>query len=110
MEVQVDGTVVTFRAGARYVELISIDGKWRMEVRIDYRTGYKLHYVVIIVIVAQDWKAYLSLETNKEEASALIRAMRGEPKNEKLAARKAKEILDATKALVGSTLELMLRA
>jgi hypothetical protein len=110
VEVQVDGTVVTFRAGARYVELISIDGKWRMEVRIDYRTGYKLHYVVIIVIVAQDWKAYLSLETNKEEASALIRAMRGEPKNEKLAARKAKEILDATKALVGSTLELMLRA
>ena len=110
MEVQVDGTVVNFRAGARYVELISIDGKWRMEVRIDYRTGYKFHYVATIVIVAQDWKAYLSLETNKEEASALIRAMKGEPKNEKLAARKAKEILDATKALVGSTLELMLRA
>jgi hypothetical protein len=110
VEVQVDRTIVTFRAGARYVELISIDGKWRMEVRIDYRTGYRFHYVVTIVIVAQDWKAYLSLETNKEEASALIRAMRGEPKNEKLAARKAKEILDATKALVGSTLGLMLRA
>jgi hypothetical protein len=110
VEVQVDGTVVTFRAGARYVELISIDGKWRMEVRIDYRTGYKFHYVVTVVIVTQDGKAYLSLETNKEEASALIRAMRGVPKNEKQAIRKAKEILDATKALVGSTLGLMLRA
>ena len=109
MEVQVDRTTVTFRAGARYVELISIDGKWRMEVRIDYRTGYRFHYVVTIVIVAQDWKAYLSLETNKEEASALIRAMRGEPKNEKLAARKAKEVLDATRLLIGSILGPVLR-
>jgi len=109
VEVQVDRTTVTFRAGARYVELISIDGKWRMEVRIDYRTGYRFHYVVTIVIVAQDWKAYLSLETNKEEASALIRAMRGEPKNEKLAARKAKEVLDATRLLIGSILGPVLR-
>jgi hypothetical protein len=109
VEVQVDGTVVTFRAGARYVELISIDGKWRMEVRIDYRTGYRFHYVVTIVIVAQDWKAYLSLETNREEASALIRAMRGDPKNEKLAARKAKEILGATRVLLNSILSPMLR-
>jgi hypothetical protein len=80
-----------------------------MEVRIDYRTGYRFHYVVTIVIVAQDWKAYLSLETNKEEASALIRAMRGDPKNEKLAARKAKEILDATRVLLNSILSPMLR-
>jgi hypothetical protein len=36
--------------------------------------------------------------------------MRGVPKNEKQAMRKAKEILDATKALVGSTLGLVLRA
>jgi hypothetical protein len=110
VEVQVDRTIITFRAGARYVELISIDGKWRMEVRIDYRTGYRFHYVVTIVIVAQDWKVYLSLETNREEASALIRAMRGVPMNEKQAMRKAKEILDETKALVSSTLGLLLRA
>ncbi len=109
MEVQVDRTIVTFRAGARYVELISIDGKWRMEVRIDYRTGYRFHYVVTVVIVAQDGKAYLSLETNREEASALAHAMRGIPKNEKQALRKAKEILNITRALVGSALELMLR-
>jgi hypothetical protein len=81
-----------------------------MEVRIDYRTGYRFHYVVTIVIVAQDWKVYLSLETNREEASALIRAMRGVPMNEKQAMRKAKEILDETKALVSSTLGLLLRA
>jgi hypothetical protein len=109
VEVEVDRTIVTFRAGARYVELISIDGKWRMEVRTDYRTGYRFHYVVTVVIVTQDGKAYLSLETNKEEASALIRAMRGEPKNEKLAARKAKEILDAIRVLVGSILGPVLR-
>jgi hypothetical protein len=110
VEVQVDGTVVIFRAGARYVELLSNDGRWKAEVRIDYRTGHKLYYVVTVVLVSQDWKAYLSLETNREEASALIRAMRGVPKNEKQAMRKAKEILDATKALVGSTLGLVLRA
>jgi hypothetical protein len=110
VEVQVDGTVVIFRAGARYVELVSIDGKWRMEVHIDYRTGRKLHYVVTVVLVPQDGKAYLSLETNREEASALIRAMRGVPMNEKQAMRKAKEILDETKALVSSTLGLMLRS
>jgi hypothetical protein len=109
VEVEVDRTIVTFRAGARYVELISIDGKWRMEVRTDYRTGYKFHYVVTIVIVTQDWKAYLSLETNKEEASALVRAMRGVPKNEKLATRKAKEVLDATRLLIGSILGPTLR-
>jgi hypothetical protein len=109
VEVEVDGIVVTFRAGMRYVELISSDEGWRAEVRTDYRTGHKFHYVVTVVIVAQDWKAYLSLETNKEEASALIRAMRGDPKNEKLAARKAKEILDATRVLVGSILGPVLR-
>ena len=109
MEVQVDGTVVIFRAGARYVELISNGGRWKAEARIDYRTGYKLHYVVTVVIASQDGRVYLSLETNREEASALARAMRGGPKNEKLAARKAKEILDATKGLVGSILGPVLR-
>lgn len=110
MEVQVDGTVVIFRAGARYVELISNGGRWKAEVRIDYRTGHNLYYVVTVFLVSQDGKVYLSLETNREEASALVRALRGFPKNEKQAIRKAKIILDATKALVGSTLGLMLRA
>ena len=110
MEVEVDRTIVIFRAGARYVELISIDGKWQMEVRIDYRTGYKLHYVITVFLVSQDGRIYLSLETNREEASALVRALRGIPKNEKQAIRKAKEILNTTRALVGSALELMLRA
>jgi hypothetical protein len=110
VEVQVDGTIVIFRAGAQYVEFVSNGGRWKAEVRIDYRTGHKLHYVVTVVLVSQDGKAYLSLETNREEASVLVRVLRGFPKNEKQAIRKAKIILDATKALVGSTLELMLRA
>jgi hypothetical protein len=109
VEVEVDGIVVTFRAGMRYVKLISSDGGWRAEVRIDYRTGHKFHYVVTVVIASQDGRVYLSMETSKKEASALIRAMRGDPKNEKLAARKAKEILDATKGLVGSILGPVLR-
>jgi hypothetical protein len=109
VEVQVDGTVVIFRAGARYVELISNGGRWNAEVRIDYRTGHKLYYVVTVVLVSQDGKAYLSLETNREEASALIHAMRGVPKNEKQAIRKAKEILDASRVLVGSILGPVLR-
>ena len=69
-----------------------------------------MHYVVTVVLVSQDGKAYLSLETNREEASALAHVMRGIPKNEKQAIRKAKEILNATRGLVGSALELMLRA
>ena len=109
MEVQVDGTVVIFRAGARYVELISNGGRWKAEVRIDYRTGHNLYYVITVFLVSQDGRIYLSLETNREEASALAHAMRGIPKNEKQAIRKAKEILNTTRALVGSALELMLR-
>jgi hypothetical protein len=108
VEVEVDRTIVIFRVGARYVELISNDGRWKAEVRIDYRTGHKLHYVVTVVLVSQDGRVYLSLETNREEASAMIRAMRRVPKDEKQAIRKAKEILDATKALVGSALEPIL--
>jgi len=110
VEVQVDRAIVIFRAGARYVELISNDRRWKAEVRIDYRTGHNLYYVVTVFLVSQDGRVYLSLETNREEASALARALRGFPKNEKQAIRKAKIILDATKALVGSTLGLMLRA
>ena len=92
------------------MELISNGGRWKAEVRIDYLTGHNLYYVVTVFLVSQDEKVYLSLETNREEALALVRALRGFPKNEKQAIRKAKIILDATKALVGSTLGLMLRA
>lgn len=110
MEVQVDGTVVIFRAGARYVELISNGGRWKAEVRIDYQTGnQRYYYVLTVILVSQDVRVYLSLETNRKEASALLRALRGFPKNEKQAIRKAKIILDATKALVGSVLKPVLR-
>jgi hypothetical protein len=109
VEVKVDGVTVAFYAGVRRVGIISGDGKWGAEIRIEYLQSRRFCYALTISITTQDGRVYLSMETSKKEASALLRAMRGVPKNEKEAMRKAKEILDATKGLVGSILGPVLR-
>jgi hypothetical protein len=110
VEVEVGGITVAYYAGMRYVELISSDGGWRAEVRIDYRTGQqKYYYMITVHIVSQDGRAYLSLETNRKEASALLRIMRRVPKTEAEAVKKASELLLVTKGLIGSILGPALR-
>ena len=109
MEVEVGDVAVTFHAGARYVELISSDGRWRAEVSIDYQMGHKFYYVVTVHIVSSDGRAYLSLETNRKDVSTLLRIMRRVPKTEAEAMRKARELLIVTKELVGSILGPVLR-
>jgi hypothetical protein len=110
VEVEVGGITVTFYFGMRYVELISSDGGWRAEVRIDYQTGRKFCYVVTISVVSPDGRAYLSLETNRREVSTLLRIMRRVPKTEAEAVKEASELLIVTKGLIGSILGPALRA
>jgi hypothetical protein len=106
VEVELAGFTFVFHGESylRYVELISRDGSWRAEVRTDRQSSRKFSHVLNVSIASPKGRAYLSLETNEEDALDLLWALKRAPKNEDDATNRARAIMEAMREPVGSIL------